>query len=101
VIYEVEHGYYYIRILGLKWFALRCDKHGAFQPIPWPDELSPVFDEEQGLIPPENLVRMAANRPIENPKAWYWAPDRDLLRAWLKLHNLYPRLASRLLWSIP
>jgi len=95
------HPRVFEELLGLKWFALRSSEQGIYQLIPWPDEPTPVFAETQGVIAPENLVRQAASPRGENLNGWYWMPDRDLLRAWLRLHNVYPRLASQLLSAIP
>lgn len=38
-------------ILGIKWFKFTKNTDGSYRPVPWPDEVTPVFDDEQGTIP--------------------------------------------------
>jgi hypothetical protein len=76
-------------LLGAKWFAFRQADNGDYRVIPWPDEPTPVFDPEQGRIPLAELIRPAGEIPAEQRAAYLWVPDRDLARAWLRLHNIY------------
>lgn len=76
-------------LLATKWFALRRDAEGRYQTIPWPQEASPVLDPQQGIVPRDQLIRLAADVPAAERGDWMWIPDRDLLVAWLKLHDLY------------
>ncbi|MCC5847268.1 MAG: hypothetical protein JJU29_04165 [Verrucomicrobia bacterium] len=81
-------------LLGSKWFALRQNEAGRFQTIPWPDEVTPVFDAEQGVLPVEDLVRAAHEVPEEERGNYMWVPTRKLLELWLGHHNLYNRRAA-------
>lgn len=81
-------------LLGTKWFALRRDPQSGYQTIPWPQEPTPVLEPQQGTIPLDQLVRLAAAVPEAERGDAMWIPDRELLGAWLKLHNLY-QLADR------
>lgn len=75
-------------LLGSKWFAFRKGDKG-YQVIPWPDEVTPVYDTEQGIIAPTELVKQAQDVPESERGHWMWIPNENMLRAWLKLHNLY------------
>jgi len=83
-------------LLGSKWMALRRADNGDYKAIPWPDETTPVFDTVQGKIDLDKLVVPAANVPADERSNYMWVPDRDIARAWLKLHNLHS-LADRVL----
>lgn len=76
-------------ILGLKWFAFRKGDNGLYQTIKWPDEVTPVYDKEQGVIGFENLVKDASDVPADQRGGYMWIADRKLLSAWLDLHNTY------------
>lgn len=78
-------------LLGTKWFAFRQNDEGRYQTIPWPDEVTPVFDTEQGIVPVEELVKKASEVPEDQRGGYMWIPNRDLLERWLDLHNLYKR----------
>ena len=74
-------------LLGSKWMAFR-NKDGEYQNIPWPDEVHPVVDKEQGTIDPKMLIRKAADVPEAERKDYFWVADKELATAWLKLHNV-------------
>ncbi len=76
-------------LLGTKWFAFRRAENGDYRVIPWPDEVTPVYDEEQGVLPLDRLILPASDVPEAERSAYMWVPDRELARAWLLLHNLY------------
>ncbi|MFW5752508.1 MAG: hypothetical protein ACOCYV_00510 [Planctomycetota bacterium] len=78
-------------LLGLKWFAFRHDEAGTYQIIRWPDEPTPVYDEEQGTIPLEEILRPASAVPEAERPDHLWLPDRELAERWLTLHDLYGR----------
>ena len=81
-------------LLGSKWFALRQNEAGRFQTIQWPDEPTPVFAEEQGVLPVDALVRPAGDVPEAERGNYMWIPTRKLLELWLGHHNLYNRRAA-------
>jgi len=74
-------------LLALPWMALRSGE-GIHQTIPWPDEKHPVLDTEQGRIAPELLIRRAAAVPEANRTGYLWIADREMVEAWLQLHNV-------------
>jgi hypothetical protein len=74
-------------LLGMDWHAFRY-KEGKYQIIPWPEEKHPVLEPEQGKIDPELLIRRAAVVPAGERRKMFWVPDRELLAAWLKLHDV-------------
>lgn len=76
-------------LLGSKWFALRKGADGLYQPIPWPDEPTPVYDPQQGVIPPGELIKRASQVPAAERGDYLWIADEELARAWLNLHGLY------------
>ncbi|MEI7766859.1 MAG: hypothetical protein WCJ97_05415 [Phycisphaerae bacterium] len=76
-------------LLGSKWFALRQDAQGAYKQIPWPDEVTPVFDTVQGTINLADLIKPASAVPAEQRGGYMWVADKELALAWLKLHSLY------------
>lgn len=73
-------------LLGLPWMALR-NKDGEYATIPWPEEKHPVLDLEQGRIEPAMLIREATDVPPEQRKDYLWVADRELVEAWVKIHN--------------
>jgi hypothetical protein len=74
-------------LLAMKWHAFR-QKDGEYQQIPWPDEKHPVIDTIQGMIDPKLLIRRASEVPQEERKSLFWVADRELVTAWLQLHNV-------------
>lgn len=74
--------------MGLKWFPLR-GQPGAHETVPWPDEPSPVYAREQGVVDPSLLVRPVAEVNQDERARCFWVPGQDAARAWLQLHNLY------------
>ena len=80
-------------LLGMKWHAFR-HKDGAYQIIPWPDEKHPVIDTEQGTVDPKLLIRKATDVPEAERAKRFWIPDRELVEAWLKLHNVQSKSIS-------
>ena len=59
-------------ILGTKWFAFRQDENGAYQTIQWPEEVTPVYDSEQGIIPFEDLIKHAKDVPVAEQADYMW-----------------------------
>lgn len=86
-------------ILGTKWFAFRQSDEGFYQSIRWPDEVTPVYDTEQGIIPFDQLVNKASDVPAEEQADYMWIADLNLLTAWLDLHNSY-KVKTRILESV-
>jgi hypothetical protein len=76
-------------MLGTKWFAFRKNEQGVYQTIAWPDEPTPVYDTEQGILDPKLLVRPASEVPEAERNGYLWVADEDQARAWLNLHGLY------------
>ncbi len=76
-------------LLGSKWFALRKGAGGLYQTIAWPDEPTPVYDPQQGMLPPADLIKPAGEVPADQQGDYLWIADADLARAWLELHGLY------------
>lgn len=76
-------------LLGLKWFAFRQGKDGDYKTIAWPQEKTPVYDVKQGNVDRKLLIRLAAEVPEVERRDYMWVPDKEMARAWLKLHNLY------------
>lgn len=74
-------------LLGMKWHAFRY-KDGAYQIIPWPDEKHPVIDKRQGTVDTKLLIRKATDVPEAERRTLFWVADRELVTAWLKLHNV-------------
>jgi hypothetical protein len=74
-------------LLGSRWLAFRA-KDGQYQLIPWPDEVHPVYDTEQGTVNPKLLIRKASDVPEAERTKLLWVADRELAEAWLKLHNV-------------
>jgi hypothetical protein len=74
-------------LLATKWLALRA-KDGEYKTIPWPDEVHPVYDAEQGTVEAKLLIRKARDVPAAERRRFLWIPDRELAEAWLKLHNI-------------
>jgi hypothetical protein len=74
-------------LLAMKWMAFR-QKDGEYQQIPWPQEVHPVLDTEQGTVEPKLLIRKAADVPEAERRQLFWLADRELAEAWLKLHNI-------------
>jgi hypothetical protein len=74
-------------LLAMKWMAFR-QKDGEYQQIPWPQEVHPVLDTEQGSVDPKVLIRKAADVPEAERRQFFWVPDRELAVAWLALHNI-------------
>lgn len=87
-------------LLGQKWFAYRKNDKGEHLKIPWPDEPTPVYDSQQGIIPVQELVRPASAVPREQWKDFMWLADRRLVAAWLDLHNTY-KLKDKVLATLP
>jgi len=83
-------------LLGTKWFAFRRGDDGDYDVIPWPDEVTPVYDKEQGRITYDKLIVPAADVPEAQRGQYMWIANRDMARHWLQLHNLY-KLADRVL----
>jgi len=76
-------------LLGLKWFALEMNDKGDYQTIQWPDRPTPVYDEKQGNVAFDQLIRKAADVPDDERADYMWVPTREMVSAWLDLHNLY------------
>lgn len=74
---------------GTKWFAFRQTDAGAYRVIPWPDEVTPVYDKEQGTIDPAKLIVPAKDVPEAERGGYMWVPNQAHARAWLSLHNTY------------
>jgi hypothetical protein len=74
-------------LLAMKWHAFRY-KDGAYQIIPWPEEKHPVIDTEQGTVDSKLLIRKATDVPAAERRNLFWVADRELVDAWLKLHNI-------------
>jgi hypothetical protein len=74
-------------LLAMKWMAFR-EKDGQYLSIPWPDEPHPVIDTVQGTVDPKELIRKAADVPESERRKRFWIADRDLVKAWLDLHNI-------------
>ncbi len=74
-------------LLATKWLALR-EKDGEYKTIPWPDEVHPVYDTEQGAVALKLFIRKAQDVPAAERRGLLWIPDRELAEAWLKLHNI-------------
>ena len=75
------------QMLGSKWMAFRL-KDGQYQLIPWPDEVHPVLDTEQGTIDPKLLIRKATDVPQAQRKSLLWIADKELADTWVKLHTV-------------
>ncbi len=86
-------------ILGLKWFEFRKKANGDYDSIKWPDEVTPVYDDEQGTIPLDQLVKRAEEVPEAERSDYLWIADKALLSAWLDLHNTY-KVKERILESL-
>jgi len=86
-------------ILGLKWFEFRRKENGDYDTVKWPDETTPVYDEEQGHIPFDQLVKPANEIPEAERSEYLWIADKALLSAWLDLHNTY-KVKERILESL-
>ncbi len=86
-------------ILGLKWFMFRKKENGDYDTVKWPDEVTPVYDEEQGRIPFDQLVKRAKDVPEAERSDYLWIADTKLLSAWLDLHNTY-KVKERILESL-
>ncbi len=82
-------------LLGMKWHAFRYEE-GAYQIIPWPEEKHPVLAPEQGTIEEKLLVRKASDVSEEEQKTMFWVPDREMLEAWLDLHDVHGKSAGLL-----
>jgi len=74
-------------LLAMKWMAFR-QKDGEYQQIPWPQEVHPVLDTEQGTVDPKLLIRKAKDVPEADRRKLFWIADRELAEAWFKLHNI-------------
>ena len=74
-------------LLAMKWMAFR-EKNGEYQTIPWPEEKHPVIDTEQGTVDMKFLIRKAKDVPADERRKLFWIADRELVEAWLKLHNI-------------
>lgn len=83
-------------MLGSKWFAFRQGADGAYQTIVWPDEPTPVFDKEQGVLDPAKLIQPAKDVPEAQRAGYMWVPDEEMARAWLGMHSLY-KLGDRVM----
>ena len=93
-------------ILGTKWFEFRLKEDGTtYDTIKWdpqnPEihEATPVYDDEQGMIPFEQLVRSASDVPAAERHNHMWMASPALLSAWLDLHNSY-KVKERIMASI-
>ena len=64
-------------------------KQTGYQVIPWPKEVTPVYDDQQGTVPWDELVIPAAQLPKDQWDHYMWVPTYHMARRWLKLHNLY------------
>ncbi|MCC5829934.1 MAG: hypothetical protein JJU36_10855 [Phycisphaeraceae bacterium] len=73
--------------IGMRWKAFR-HVDGQYRNIPWPDERHPVIDTEQGTVKPELLIRPAKGVPEDERRKHFWIADRQMVEAWLDLHNL-------------
>lgn len=78
-------------LIGIKWHAFRQDESG-YKVIPWPEEPSPVIDTVQGTVDTCLLVRAVEDVPEEEQRHLFWVPDREMLRAWLALHDVNSKL---------
>lgn len=76
-------------LLAIKWFAFRKGANGDYQNIPWPEEVTPVLDTTQGTVPVADLIKPASQVPEAEQRDYLWIADKELARAWLKLHSLY------------
>jgi hypothetical protein len=74
-------------LLAMKWHAFRY-KDGQYQLIPWPEEKHPVLEPDQGTLEPNLLIRKATDVPEAERSKLLWVADRELVEAWLKLHNI-------------
>jgi len=74
---------------GTKWFAFRQGDNGDYKTIPWPEEVTPVYDARQGTIDPAKLIVPAADVPEAERGGYMWVPNKAQARAWLELHNTY------------
>ena len=74
-------------LLAMKWMALR-QKDGEYQNIPWPQEKHPVIDTEQGSVDAKLLIRKASDVPEAERRQLFWIADREMVAAWLALHNI-------------
>ena len=75
-------------LLGMKWHAFRF-REGAYQVVPWPEEVHPVLDPTQSHISQELWIRPASAVPSEERKNLFWVADLEQARAWLKLHDVH------------
>lgn len=87
-------------LLGLKWMALRGGGAHPYATVPWPDEATPVFDQQQGAVPVAELIQPAERMPLAERADWWWLPTHGLVAAWLQLHNQHG-LADRVLAGLP
>lgn len=78
-------------LLGIPWMAFRKNDAGIHTQIPWPDEEHPVHDPQPGRIEPADLIRKAAEVPEDERAGYLWIADKELVHAWLKLHNVHNR----------
>lgn len=74
---------------GTKWFAFRKAESGDYVTIRWPDEVTPVYDDENGKIDYDKLIVPAKDVPEEERGHYMWVADEQQARAWLKFHNIY------------
>ncbi len=87
-------------LLGTKWFALHRNEAGGYKTIPWPEDPTPVWDNEQGRLALDEIVR-PADAVAEAERADYlWIPNRKLLEAWLGLMDPYNQ-GERILKTLP
>ena len=62
-------------------------------------EVTPVYDEEQGIIPFEDLVVPANTVPADERANYMWIASIEQLEAWLDLHNSY-KVKERILEAV-
>jgi hypothetical protein len=73
--------------LGLKWRPLR-QSGDVFTIVDHIKEPGEVFDPQPGQVEPGLLIRKASVVPEPERRGLFWMADRELVEAWLGLHNV-------------